>query len=222
MGMEFRPYYLSREWVKAGNKVTIIAGDYSHLRRKNPHIEKDFFSEVIDGIEYVWLKTGSYSGNGVARALTMARFVRKLYTNAKMIAEKWKPDAVIASSTYPLDSYAAYRIARLAKSMYIHEVHDMWPSTLYEVGGMSKYHPFVLVMQLAENYAYRHCDKCVSLMPYSKEYMIRHGLQPEKFVNIQNGVAEEEWNSSEKIPDLHERFFRENKDKFIVGYFGGH
>ena len=27
MGMEFRPYYLSREWVKMGHKVTMIAGD---------------------------------------------------------------------------------------------------------------------------------------------------------------------------------------------------
>ena len=36
MGMEFRPYYLSREWTRMGHRVTIIAGDYSHLRKKNP------------------------------------------------------------------------------------------------------------------------------------------------------------------------------------------
>ncbi len=222
MGMEFRPYYLSREWTRMGHRVTIIAGDYSHLRKKNPAVDRDFQAEEMDGIEYVWVRTGTYEGNGAARALTMERFVRKLYTHARMIAEKWKPDAVIASSTYPLDTYPARKIAKLAKAKYIHEVHDMWPATLYEVGGMSRKHPFVAVMQAAENSAYKHCDKCVALLPYSKDYMVEHGLDPEKWVNIQNGVVEEEWEYSEKIPETHEAFFREHEGKFIVGYFGGH
>ncbi len=222
MGMEFRPYYLSEEWVKMGHNVTIIAGDYSHLRKKNPSVINDFTAENIDGIEYVWVKTGEYEGNGIKRALTMERFIRKLYLNAGKIAKKYKPDLVIASSTYPLDTYPAQKIARLAKAKYIHEVHDMWPATLYEVGGMSKKHPFVVAMQIAEDSAYKHCDKCVSLLPYAKDYMMEHGLHPEKFVNVQNGVVEEEWETSEKIPEEHKAFFDKHKDDFIVGYFGGH
>ena len=222
MGMEFRPYYLSREWVKMGHKVTIIAGDYSHLRKKNPTITKDFQTEEIDGIEYVWLKTGKYEGNGSARALTMERFVRKLYIHSRMIAKRWKPEIVIASSTYPLDTYPAQRIAKMAKAKYIHEVHDMWPATLYEVGGMSKKHPFVVLMQIAENYAYKHCDKCVALLPYSKDYMYEHGLEPPKWINIQNGVVEEEWVNPKPLPEEHTKFFKEHNHNFIVGYFGGH
>lgn len=222
MGMEFRPYYLSREWVKMGHNVTIIAADFSHLRKKNPTVKIDFQSEFIDGIEYVWIKTGSYEGNGAARALTMERFVRKLLINAKDIARKWTPDIVIASSTYPLDTYPAQRISRIAHAKYIHEVHDMWPATLYEVGGMSKKHPFVVAMQIAENSAYKHCDKCVALLPYSKDYMVEHGLDPDKWVNIQNGVVEEEWENPEDIPEEHKRFFDNHRDDFIVGYFGGH
>ena len=42
MGMEFRPYYLSKEWTKMGHNVTIIAGDYSPLRKKNPSVINDF------------------------------------------------------------------------------------------------------------------------------------------------------------------------------------
>ena len=222
MGMEFRPYYLSREWLRMGHSVTIIAGDYSHLRKNNPIVKKDFETEIIDGIEYVWLKTGGYQGNGAARALTMARFVRKLYMKAGMIARAWKPDVVISSSTYPLDTYPAQKIAGIAEAKYIHEVHDMWPSTLYEVGGMSKKHPFVTLMQFAENSAYKHCDKCVSLLHYAEGYMVEHGLEKGKFVNIQNGIAEEEWENPEKIPDEHEIFFNKHENDFVVGYFGGH
>lgn len=222
MGMEFRPYYLSREWVKAGHNVTIIAASYSHLRKTNPTVAADFSIEVIDGIEYCWLKTDSYVGNGVQRAITMGQFVSKLLANSRMIANRWNPDIVIASSTYPLDAYPAKHIAKLANAKYIHEVHDMWPATLYEIGGMSKLHPFVVVMQIAENYAYKHCNRCVSLLPYSKDYMVRHGLAPDKFVNIQNGVVEDEWDNPEDLPEEHLSFFKEHKGSFIVGYFGGH
>lgn len=222
MGMEFRPYYLAREWVKMGHHVTMVAGDYSHLRKKNPQIKKDFQVERIDGINYVWVKTGEYEGNGVARALTMERFVRKLLAHAKELARLYAPDIVIASSTYPLDTYPAQRIAKLANAKYIHEVHDMWPATLYEVGGMAKKHPFVVAMQIAENFAYKHCDKCIALLPYAKPYMVEHGLSPEKFINIQNGVVEEEWEHYDVIPEKHQVFFDRHKDAFIVGYFGGH
>ena len=188
----------------------------------NPEVTKDFQKQEIDGIEYLWIKTGQYEGNGVKRALTMERFVRKLKTHAKKLSTEYKPDVVIASSTYPLDAYAAKKIARISGAKYIHEVHDMWPSTLYEVGGMSKHHPFVAVMQIAENYAYKHCDKCVSLLPYAKEYMVEHGLQSDRFINIQNGIVEEDWEECDEIPNEHKAFFEQHKGQFIVGYFGGH
>lgn len=62
-GMEFRPYYLAREWVKMGHNVTIIAASFSHLRQKNPDISA-ITEEVIDGIRYIWLPVNKYQGNG--------------------------------------------------------------------------------------------------------------------------------------------------------------
>ena len=71
MGMEFRPYYMAREWVKQGHRVDIIAASFSHLRRTNPSIDYDWQTEKIDGIHYHWIKTEKYSGNGLKRAWTM-------------------------------------------------------------------------------------------------------------------------------------------------------
>ena len=79
MGMEFRPYYLAREWMKMGYRVDILAADYSHLRTRNPVIHHDFECTVEDGIRYHWVHTGEYSGNGVSRALTMEQFVCPVY-----------------------------------------------------------------------------------------------------------------------------------------------
>ncbi len=224
MGMEFRPYYMAQEWIKLGYKVDIIAGDYSHLRKINPIVTNDFQTEDIDGITYHWVKTGDYEGNGVKRAGTMFRFVGKLWLYASRIVKELQPDVVIASSTYPIDTYAAQKIAKMAKARLIHEVHDMWPATLIEVGGMSKYNPFVVTMQFGENSAYKHSNYVVSLLPCAKEYMIKHGMDEEKFKYITNGIVLNDWMNPTCLPNEHKSILEKYKadGKFIVGYFGGH
>lgn len=225
-GMEFRPYYLAREWVKGCNRVRIIGADYSHLRTINPSVTCDFEIENIDGIEYQWVKAGRYEGNGVARALTMFRFVGKLLLNAHALAEEFCPDIVISSSTYPLDSYAAKYIADYAGAKYVHEGHDLWPLTLIEIGGMSKWHPFCLLMEMAERFAYSNADHIVSVLPNSVEHMLSHGLKDrKKFTYIPNGIVLADWKKAEKdIPEKHTKLFSQLKDEgfFIVCYLGGH
>ena len=228
MGMEFRPYYFAREWQKMGHHVRIVAGDFSHLRIQNPKVGGDYQEENIDGIIYTWLRTGTYKGNGVARALTMFRFVLKLMSKAKWISKTWQPDVVITSSTYPLDTYAGQRIKKLSRrcagrsTTLIHEVHDMWPITLIEIGGMKKSNPFVVLMQVAENSFCRHSDYIVSLPCAAKDYFIEHGMAPQKFKPIMNGVVLEEWKNPTALPDEHRALLNDlhNQHRFIICFFG--
>ena len=222
--MAFRPYYLAREWAKLGHKVDIIAADYSHLRRKNPRVEKDFQKEEIDDITYHWIKTGSYEGNGVKRAITMAKFVSKLWLKSKKIINEIKPDVVICSSTYPLDTYVGQRIRKKSKKRVklIHEVHDMWPISPIEIGGMSPKHPFIRVMQTAENSFCKKSDIVVSLLPAAKDYFIEHGMSSVKFRHISNGVLLSDWEQYDKIPvDISEHFIKNSQNgKFNICFFG--
>jgi len=57
LGMEYRPFYLAREWVRAGHDVTILAATCSHLRMRQPSVTRDLTAEMVDGIRYVWLTT---------------------------------------------------------------------------------------------------------------------------------------------------------------------
>ena len=225
MGMEFRPFYLAREWQKMGHKVRIVAATFSHLRKKNPSAKRDFEIQIIDGIEYQWIKTGEYEGNGVARAKTMFEFCGKLNLNARKIAKGFMPDVVISSSTYPLDTYPAQRIAKIAGCRYIHEAHDLWPLTLTEIGGMSPTNPFVIMLAIAERSAYSNADKVVSLFPFAYKHMLKHGMQSmDKFVCIPNGIVIDDWKSRGSMPEEHANALKmlREEGKFIVMYLGGH
>lgn len=225
MGMEFRPYYMAQEWVKAGHTVHIYAADYSHLRKKNPVVMQDFMEEIKDGIHYHWIKTRKYTENGLKRATTMVQFVMKLRINAKRIVEETNPNVIITSSTYPLDTYAGQRIKKVStNALLIHEIHDMWPITPIEIGGMSKYNPFIIIMQIAENSFCKQSDKIVSLLPNAKDYLIQHGMRKDKFHCIPNGIILDEWNTEEELPEEHKKTFRELEanGKFVIGFFGSH
>lgn len=220
LGMEFRPYYLSREWIRAGHKVLIIGATYSHLRKRQP--KKGM--QNINGINYYWISTNKYKNNGIGRILSMFLFVFKAAFCINRILDNFKPDAVIASSTYPLDIFPSKKIADRFHVKLVYEVHDLWPLSPMELGGYSKHHPFIKVMQFAENYAYKHCQKVVSILPLAKEHMVEHGLAEEKFFYIPNGIEMEIWQNPGILPVEHQRTIDELKDKgrFLIGYAGAH
>ena len=222
-GMSFRPYYMAREWVEQGHNVTIIGSSFSHLRQNQPKVEKDFQEEMIDGIRYVWLKGNEYGGS-IARIRNIASFVWKLQSNAKKIAKTYEPDLVIASSTYPLDNVPANKIARIAGAKHCYEAHDIWPLTPMVIGGYSKWHPFIVVMQWAENFACKNADKVISLLWNSEEHYRECGLKPGNFACVPNGFAADEWEtvaSEQPLPKEHEKVFDALKDKVVVGFAGG-
>ncbi len=222
MGMEFRPYYFARQWVKMGHEVTILAADNSHLRKAKVVIKNKIEEEIIDGIKYVWVKTPEYSGNGLSRMLNMLTFALRIRFNVKKFSKEYKPDAVIASSTYIADNYVAKKISKLTGAKYIYEVHDLWPLSLIEVGGMSKHNPIIALMQKGENFAYKNCDSVVSLLPKTQEHMKEHGLNLSKWHYIPNGIVIEDWENPEDITsDLKDILANyKSAKKFIVGYAG--
>ena len=224
-GMEYRPYYLAKEWVKMGHQVTLVGASFSHLRIQQPVVttNKDFEEETVEGINYIWIKTPAYEST-FARIQNIFVFVCKLWKYSRKISEFVKPDLVVASSTYPLDIYPARKIAETAGAKLCYEVHDLWPLSPKLIGGYSSWHPFIIVMQLAENYAYRHVDKVISLLWNSEQHMREHGLAEGKFKCIPNGYCKEDWenlNLKEEIPQTHKLLFKQLENKIIVGFAGG-
>ncbi len=226
MGMVFRPYYFAKEWVKLGHSVTIVASSFSHTRRKNFDVSKSFEEAEIDGIKYVLIKTPKYK-NIFQRVINLFSFVFKLKFNVKKIAEKYSPDVIISSCTYNLDIYSAVKIAKYSKAKLVYEVRDLWPLSPMELGGFSRYNPFIMLLQHAENTAYKKSDFVVSVLPCVHEYMSEHGLNLNKLHIIPNGVDEDSWNPEfyEALDNktLLDTISNERKSgNIIVGYAGAH
>ena len=223
LGMEYRPFYLAREWVRAGHRVQMLAASFSHVRSVQPTPG----DSVIDSVAYRFYATPRYQGNGWGRARNVASFLLAVWRDSARLVREFAPDVVIASSTYPLDIWVARRIARLARAKLVYEVHDLWPLSLIEINRMSPWHPFAVLCQKAEDTAYRDADVVVSMLPKVHEHMASRGLDLAKLHIVPNGITLDEW-SDERHGDgaaLRDdvartlRLARE-RGRTVVGYAG--
>jgi glycosyltransferase involved in cell wall biosynthesis len=226
-GMEYRPYYLAREWVRAGHRVQIVAAAYSHVRSHQPAMPSGghALDETIDGIAYRWLPAPRYVGNGVGRVRNIWAFLSRLWRESAALASEWRPDVVIASSTYPMDVWVARRIARRARAKLVYEVHDLWPASPIELSGMSARHPFILMCQKAEDDAYRDADVVVSMLPKVADHMQAHGLDLRKLHVVPNGIVPEDWVGAAPAlaGELAVQLDRlRASGRTVVGYAGSH
>ena len=224
-GMEYRPYYLGRHWHAAGHAVRVMAASFSHVRTEQIQTSGGITAEDIDGLSYRWYRTPPYAGNGVRRVANIFSFVGRLWREVTQLVREFEPDLVIASSTYPLDIYPCARIARRAGAKLVFEVHDLWPLSPIELGGMSRRHPFIALLQHAEDYACRHADYVVSMLPLAKAYLESRGMAPAKFLHVPNGVELSEWTqAAAALPALVSARIEELRaaERFLVGYAGAH
>lgn len=178
----------------------------------------------MDGTDYVWCKTPRYQGNGLGRVVNILSFL--LHMRLWRCWLRHKPDVVIASSTYPADIAAARRIAKHHRAKLVWEVHDLWPLSPMELGSMSRWHPFIMWMQLAENLACKVADVVVSMLPMADQHLIEHGMAPGKFVYVPNGIDPQEWRPEcmVPIPALHQQAIEQARamGHLLVAYAGTH
>jgi len=223
LGMEYRPFHFGREWVDGGHRVTILAADFSHLRNVQPKIRRDLDVTEEEGVRFCWLRTNRYEGNGAWRVANMTAFVAKLRLYTARIARTERPDVVVCSSTYPLDIYPGAGIARRAGARLVFEVHDLWPLTPMLLGGYSPRHPYIRLLQRAEDYAYRRADTIISLLPHARDYMVGRGMGAHKFLHVPNGlpVSRGRPHEAELPPEVEALIERERmKGRFLVGFAG--
>lgn len=211
-GMEFRHYYLGKELIKLGHKVTIISSSYSHLFKNLPVKKK----ENIEGVNYLWLKTLNY-GDSHSKKRVVKWFIFTLKVFLLPFILKEKPDVIIVSPMAPFPILPGWILSKIYKAKLIYEVKDIWPLTLVEIGGYSSKHPFIKFMGWFEKFALTKSNVIVSNLQNYDEYLKKIGVKRD-FVWISNGIDLDELKEIEPLDE--ETINRIPKNKFIVGYVG--
>jgi glycosyltransferase involved in cell wall biosynthesis len=210
-----RHFDFGKELAKRGYKVTIFASSFHHaLLKETKEYKKDrFIVEDYEGVRFVWLKTFPYSGNDWRRVINMFSYSVSAYKVGRKLNIE-KPDIIIGSSVHLFAVYIAYLLSKHFRVPFIMEVRDLWPQALIDIGDISKWHPFVILLGILERFLYKKAVKIITLLPKSHEYIERFGISKDKIVWISNGV------------DLDRFYFDDlphwDKDKFdfVVTYLG--
>ncbi|NPA71835.1 MAG: glycosyltransferase family 4 protein [Gammaproteobacteria bacterium] len=184
-----RHFTLARELVRKGHQVTIIASSFDHATRREIHLLDGEFSqlEIVDGVRFLWLRTPTYSGNGVRRVWNMVAFARKVY-GLRAVDLGGPPDVIMGSSPHLFAAWAAERLARRYRVPFVLEVRDLWPQSLIDLGSLSRNHPFVRMLERIEKTLYQKASRIVTLLPAAGEHITQKGGNPDRIVWIPNGV----------------------------------
>jgi len=206
-----RHFDFAKELVKRGYRVVIFASSFHYSQYKELKVyEKTYFlEEELDGVEFIWIKTRPYIGNGLGRVLNMFDYMKKVQKIALNLDRQ--PDVIIGSSVHLFAVYAAYKIARRMNIPFIMEVRDIWPQTLIDMG-VFKWHPFILLLGYLEKFLYKKADKIITNLPYAYEHIQKFGINKEDIVWISNGV------DLSLTKSLDEYKF--NKEQFHITYAG--
>jgi len=219
-GMSFRPYYLAKNFNELGHNTTVITSLYHHLCTI-PNVKLGEMD--VEGVDYFFQKVVSYEGNGLKRLLNMLSFGMGLFSQSfREFSKSKNPDVIIASTAHPFHLLAAKYYAKKYRAKLILEVRDIWPLSLQELVGISKYHPLSIIINMFQKFGYKHCDHCVSLLANAEEFFLEEGLKKGSFTYIPNGIELTNEPLNGKIPEILASELESALQKFdtIIGYTG--
>ncbi|WP_277115425.1 glycosyltransferase family 4 protein [Chryseobacterium sp.] len=212
-----RLFYLAREFKKLGNEALLITSDANHFTNC-PETDKIYNDEEQDGVAIRWIKTKKYTKTAsIDRILSWLDFERKLFL--MKLSKKEKPDVIIISSLSIFTIIYGYYLKKKFGSFLIFEIRDIWPLTMTEEAGFSKWHPLVLLIGFIEKFGYKKSDLVAGTMP-------RLDLHVEQLLGYQRpfhcsplGFDPENY-SEDFLKERNPFLDIIPSDKIIVGYAG--
>ncbi|MDR0404401.1 MAG: glycosyltransferase family 4 protein [Oscillospiraceae bacterium] len=207
-----RHYYFSRYLGKQGYNIKIFTSSKIHNSSVNmikPEDKRKFKIVDFDGVQYIFLKSSEYEGNGFSRIKNMISFACFAYFFLKKegIKRFGKPDLIYTSSPSLLASVSAVLLAKKIKIPVITEIRDLWPESIVAYKNISRKNPIIILLYALEKWLYKCTDALVFTTEGGKDYLKERGIcdciDLKKVYSLNNGVDlfDFEKNLSNKLND---------------------
>ena len=208
---------IGAELVRRGYSVTVIASHFNYLTRQ-PFVGRTMPTRHA-GVQFIWLRTGAYSGNDSRRVRSMAWFSAAATWTA--IRLRPRPDVIIGSSPHLLAGGSAFLAARLLGRPWVLEVRDFWPSALVDLGAIARGGRLHTGLERIERYLYAHANAVVTVPPAGHLRLDEVGIDPAKCIHIPNSVAWDDDSGDAPQPPLTlQQIVASRRGRFILVYVG--
>lgn len=214
---------LAREWVRAGERVTVLTGFAHHPTGRKAAGDRRRLSrrEDHDGLDvvrsYVWATANE---RVVKRMLSYLSFMVSAIVVGLLRIQR--PAVVVATSPQLLCGVAGYVLARIWRVPFVLEVRDLWPESILAVAAM-KENFVVRALQRVARHLYGHSDRIVTVGEgYRREIHERYGIPLDAMEVIPNGIDPGLFDPS-RVGPAERGALREELawgDRFVVMYLG--
>lgn len=182
-----RHFDLAKYLAEFGWRASIIAaGTELNTGRQRLAAHEAQRLDVFDGVDFLWVATPPYQGNGLGRLKNMAAYSLRALGKATDLLPR--PDAIIGSSVHPLAAWSGLRLASRFNVPFFFEVRDLWPETLIDMGTIGRNHPIAIAMRALEGHLYRRADRIITLLPHAYRYIRRFDVPEDKLLWLPNGI----------------------------------
>lgn len=217
VGAGGRGYLIMREFARMGYPSVIITSDSNQLTEV-PVLETPYLFQEVDGMQLCWVRTMKYAAaKSLRRILSWLDFEWRLWRLPKDNLPV--PGVVIVSSLSLLTILNGFLLRRRYQCRLVLEIRDIWPLTIIEEGGFSRWNPLVLGLSLIERLGYRYADAIVGTMPNLSEHVAGVLGRPKVTHCIPMAVDEATLAAGDELPaDYVEQYIP--RGKFIVAHAG--
>lgn len=192
-----RGWFLMKGLVDLGYEVIVITSDSNSLIEP-VNLPSNVCEETVSDVRIIWLNTLKYNiAKSPKRILSWFHFEWNLFfLNKRKLP---KPDSIVVSSLSLLTVLNGLYLKYRYNCRLVFEVRDIWPLTITEEGGFSRFNPFVIFLSLIEKFGYKYSDAIIGTMPNLAAHVKKVSSAKTPVYCVPMGVSKAHLEQSEAI-----------------------